>query len=62
MDLLEYYHMADKLVVSNNPNLQFRGWLAIAKILKNVRVLYLGSFQIYNIYFHTLKKIDNYSK
>ncbi|OQV23630.1 Protein phosphatase 1 regulatory subunit 37 [Hypsibius exemplaris] len=43
MDMLEYYQMADKLVVSSNRKLQFRGWLAIAKNLKNCCLYYLDA-------------------
>lgn len=45
MDMLEYYQFADRLVVSHNKKLQFRGWLAVAKILK--KVSYLLTSQVF---------------
>ncbi|XP_055337876.1 protein phosphatase 1 regulatory subunit 37-like [Paramacrobiotus metropolitanus] len=41
MDMLEYYQFADRLVMAGNKKLQFRGWLALAKILKKCCVYYL---------------------
>ncbi|GAU88735.1 hypothetical protein RvY_01374 [Ramazzottius varieornatus] len=41
MDMLEYYQMADKLVISSNRKLEFRAWLTIAKVLKKSGIYYL---------------------